>query len=177
MIFNPRRAMVIISKLAKKIKNRSHFVQKYNENKRTHTIDFITFLANAVGNKQWCQRINNIENSSLPVLFIARSYSSAEYLLSSCVCPSERHKPVLYRNNRKNQANFWHAWRLLYTNTQEIWLSPKIRVLSSATKSLNLDLPRQVDCVINKNRRRSSLLTTSRRRWTRRGCLLHIGQP
>ena len=36
----------------------------------------------------------------------------ARYLLSSCVCPSVclfvRHKPVMYRNNWTNRADFWH---------------------------------------------------------------------
>jgi len=34
------------------------------------------------------------------------------YILSSCVClsvcPSVRHKPVLYRNHHTNRAGFWH---------------------------------------------------------------------
>ena len=33
----------------------------------------------------------------------------AHYMLSSCVCPSVRHKPVLYRNDSTNRDRFCHG--------------------------------------------------------------------
>jgi len=61
---------------------------------------------------------------------------------------------------------------------KEVYLSPKIKVLPSGTLSQTADFsPRQVDRVVNKTRRRSSLLTTPTRQSTSRGCLLQVDLP
>jgi len=41
--------------------------------------------------------------------FSPRDAMLARYMLSSCVRPSVRHKPVSYRNDWTNWAGFWHA--------------------------------------------------------------------
>jgi len=99
------------------------------------------------------------------------------------VCPSQAGTV----SNPQDESSWFLAWRLPSTfptlcfKHTEIWLSPKIRVLPSATLSQTPDLENfataKVDCVVNKTRRRSSLLTTPKRQSTSRGCLLQVGQP
>jgi len=85
-------------------------------------------------------------------------------VVCSSVHTTVRCKPVLYRNNWTDRANFFgmHAsFHLSYTVNSS---SYKIRVFSSVTLSQTLDIkqisPRQVDRVANKTRRWSSLLST-----------------
>jgi len=92
--------------------------------------------------------------------FLPRDAMLARNMLSSCVCLSDRlsvcHKPVLYRNDWTNRAGFWdggffqHYPTLCYRETRE---SPKEGYFSWTKKIL----PRQVDRVVNKTGRRSSL--------------------
>jgi len=58
------------------------------------------------------------------------------------VCPSVRHKPVLYRNDRTNRAGFGMELPSTYHTLcyEEIWVSPKIRVLLSGTLFQTPDL-------------------------------------
>ena len=89
----------------------------------------------------------------------------ARYMQSSCVCPSVRPPlPVLYRNDWTNQAGFWQDsfFRLIphcvIRKFGELRL--KIKVLPSGTLFQTLELemsPGQIDGVVDKTRRRSSL--------------------
>jgi len=63
----------------------------------------------------------------------------AQHSLSSCVHLSVHHKPALYQNDWTNRAGVWH-WRFLLPITHCLWVSPKIRVLTSGTLSQTLDL-------------------------------------
>jgi len=58
------------------------------------------------------------------------------------VCPSVRHEPVLYRNDRTNRAGFGTELPSTYHTLcyEEIWVSPKIRVLLSGTLFQTPDL-------------------------------------
>ena len=58
-------------------------------------------------------------------------------LLSLCVSPFVRHKPVLYRNNWTNRTGIWLGG---FLTPKEIWVSSKISVLPSGTLSQTLDL-------------------------------------
>jgi len=111
----------------------------------------------------------------------------ARYMLSSCVCLSVSHKPVLHWNDWTNWAGFWHGGFLPPVPRCAVTKSCYLQKLGYFTLGLCPKLgtykkitTRQVDCVVNKTgrrrrRRRSSLLTTPVRQSTRRGCSLQVG--
>jgi len=53
-------------------------------------------------------------NVSFFSAFLPRASMLARYMLSSCVRPSVRHKPVLYLNDWTNRAGLWHGGFLLH---------------------------------------------------------------
>jgi len=66
--------------------------------------------------------------------FLPRDAILAQYILSSCVRLTVRHKPVLYRI-RLDESSWFLAWRLSYTYPtlccKDIWtLSKKLRYSS-----------------------------------------------
>ena len=118
------------------------------------------------------------------VIFTARRYAIARYLLSSCVRLSVLcHKPVLYRNDCTNRAGIWHG-AFFHLSHAVLWRNSGIsknRVLSSGTLSQTSDLeisPRQVDRVVDNSS--SSMFEfvgdTYIRQSTSRGCLLQVRQ-
>ena len=105
--------------------------------------------------------------------FLPRDAILAQYILSSCVRLTVRHKPVLYRI-RLDESSWFSApvhlsHTVLFGYLQKLgYFPPEL--------CAKLISPRQVDDVVNKIRQRSSLLTTPMRQSTSRGCLLHVGQ-
>jgi len=79
--------------------------------------------------------------ATINLAVLPRDAMIAWYLLS-CVCPSVRHKPVLYRNDWTNRAGFL-AWRLpsvsATLSVKVIWVSAKISALPSWTFSQTSD--------------------------------------
>jgi len=72
-------------------------------------------------------------------------FMDMRHLVSSCVFPSVRHKPILYRNDCKKRAGFWHGVASFTLShivlcSNEIRVPPKIRVLPSGTLPNILDL-------------------------------------
>ena len=116
-----------------------------------------------------------------------KCYASAVYAVIVCpsVCPSVRHEPVLHQKNWTNRAGFWHGGFLTPIPpcaVKKFGYLQKLRnfSLELCTKFRTQKISsRQVDRVVNKTRcrrrRRSSLLTTSIRQSTSRGCLLQVG--
>jgi len=74
--------------------------------------------------------------------FLPRDATLARYLLSSCVRPSVRHKPVLYRNDWTNRAGFGMeaSFHLSHTGFCGNFNISKIMALSSATLPQTQDL-------------------------------------
>jgi len=97
------------------------------------------------------------------------------------VCPSVRHKPVLYRDDWTNRAGFGTeiSFHLSHTVIRKFGYLQKIGYfpveLCPRLRTPKIS-PRQVDRVVSKTRRRSSLLTTPTRQSTSRGCLLQVDQ-
>jgi len=96
--------------------------------------------------------------------FLPHDAKLARYMLSVCVRLSVRHThQTLHRNDWMNRA--WHESFLppILLCYEDIQVDPKIRALPPDlcrklwTEKIS---PRQVDRVVNKTRRRSSLLTT-----------------
>jgi len=102
---------------------------------------------------------------------LPRDAMLARYIYICCRRVSVCHKPVLYRNDWTNRASFWHGGFLpsIPHCYKEIWASPEIKVLSPGTLSQIPDFetisPRQLDRIVNKSRRRSSLLTQIGQSW------------
>jgi len=91
-----------------------------------------------------------------------------------------RHEPVVHRNDRTNRAGFWrggfpapipHCVVTKFGYLQKLTYFPLELCRKLRTKKSS-----QVNHVINKTRRRSSLLTTPIRQSTSRGCLLEVDE-
>jgi len=115
--------------------------------------------------RQSCTKTTCCSSFNFAAYFCRATLSMlARFLLSSCVCPSICHKPLLYRNDYKNRTGFSTKAILYpsYTVFQGKSGISKNKVTSLwnfVPNSIWKILPRQVDHVVNKNRRRSSLLT------------------
>ena len=103
------------------------------------------------------------------LLFSARRYASA--IFAVIVCPSVTSRYCIETTGRIElvfgmEASFHPSHVHCY---KEIWASPEIKVLSPGTLSQIPDFetisPRQLDRIVNKSRRRSSLLTQIRQSW------------
>jgi len=92
------------------------------------------------------------------------------------VCPSQ----AGIVSERLDNLSWCLSWRL--PSTYPTLYSKEIRIplKNKGTSLWNVApiviLPQQVDCVVNKTRRRWSLLTTPMRQSTTGGCLLHVSQ-
>ena len=105
--------------------------------------------------------------------FTARRYASAVYAV--VVCPSVTSRYCIETTGRVELVFGTDASFHLSHTVLNLGIS-KIRVHSSGTLFQSLEnFARQVDRIVNKIRRRSSLLTTPIRQSTSRGCLLQVG--